>query len=152
MFTILRVFNGINLPVPTLPVDSLNQEYTFDNIKIQTDVATESLAIVGASTVASFNGEGFPLSGANYLTAVTSTLTVRVITALPQGLYRFPFVSQTSSLFPVTGFVLHGGTGFGIAGFSNIPTNTSLLVQSFEIPGITLPSISSQNTVPTVSP
>lgn len=150
MFTIKRTYLGIDLPVPTIPVDSLWQAYTFENITIQSTNTTDVLDVSGVQATITFNGDFFPLNGVSYLAPVTSDLVVTVTQNLTQGLYRFPFVNQ-QSLYPLAGFIPHGLLGIGLESYSKLQLTTALLVQSFVIPGISLPNSGVDNTIPTIT-
>jgi len=152
MFTICRTYLGVNYPVPTLPVDSVRQTYIFDEITIQSTGGTEeTLDIYGVVATITFAGVPFPLNGGSYITAVTGTLVVTVTQSLPQGLYRFPFVTQRP-LYPLTGWSLHGYLAMGLQSINYRRMTTALLVQSFTIPDIPLPNEGGSVTVPTVTP
>lgn len=150
MFTIKRTYLGVPLAVATFPIDSLGQAYTFESITVQSLESSDKLDIAGVQANITFNGESFPLDGANYLSAVTGNLVVTVTESLAQGLYRFPFVTQ-DVVYPITGFALHGGLGFGIQSYARRHMETALLVQSFTIPGIDLPNAGVGSTIPTLT-
>lgn len=152
MFTILRTYLGVDYPVPTLPVDSLGTPYTFADITIHsTGGSEEVLDIYGVAANITFDGDAFPLDGADYTTAATGDLIVTVTQSLAQGLYRFPFVTQRN-VYPLTGWSLHGHLAMGIQSVIHQKMLTALLVQSFSVPGVTLPATGGSVTVPTVTP
>lgn len=139
MFTIKRVYLGIDLPVPTLYIDSLYKEYSFENIKIQASKSNSTLALSGVTASCVFNGDGFPLRGSDYLSAVTGTLTIAVSQHLATGLHFFPFVA-TRETYPAMGLAIQGIGIMGLKGILQFPVGVQIQVQNFEIPGVELPT------------
>lgn len=148
MFTIHRTYNSYDLPVATLYIDSLYREYSFENINIHATKAESTLDVSGVQASCVFNGDGFPLQGSDYLTAVTGTLTIAVMEALAMGLHFFPFVA-TRDVYPVMGLMVHGIGVMGVKGTLYFPIGVQLQVQHFEIPGVALPTQGSAG-IPTV--
>jgi hypothetical protein len=138
MFFLSRAYNGYQLPDPTLYVDTIGDPYQFEEITLVATAEDSSLDLTGVQAICRFNGDPFPLSGADYLTAVTGTLEITVTQQLATGLYWIPFMCVTETLIPVAGFALHGLVPDGIAAASQIALAAGVKVQSFPIPGVSL--------------
>jgi hypothetical protein len=138
MFSMKQSFQGYTMPVPLLYVDTLNEAYTFENLVIQATDADEALTLLGVTALCSFEGDPFPLSGADYLTEVQGTLRVTVTQALPTGKHVFPFMSQSAELLPCVGLALHGLGVFGVPVTLLNVIGVSVVVQSFTIQGVPL--------------
>jgi len=133
MFSIKRLYNGKAITVPLLYVDELRTPYTFDNLQVQATAATDTLYLRGVEAVCQFAGYLFPLSGANFLTVTTGTLTIEVTQELETGQHVFPFVTT------VTNSPLSAFAPLLSAQPATIPllTAVSIQVQSLYIPGVT---------------
>jgi hypothetical protein len=131
MFHLYRVYNGEDISVPMLYVDDLQTVTSFANLKLYADHALDTLDILGVNHISNFGGYGFPLDGADFLTAITGTLTIKILSDLAYGLHQFPCCS-TSSVPPLLGY---GAGALGGQLTWPIRMNTMITVQHLTIPG-----------------
>ena len=148
MFTLTRLYRNQQLPVSVLYVDALYQPYQFAGITIQATEPEDILTIQGGHTTATFNGHPFPLKGLDFLTVVTGTMQVTVTQALSTGIHTFSLVNQLA-LFSLLGGTVSGVGALGTQAIITTPVGVQLQIQSFEIPGVVLPSQATTSTVPT---
>lgn len=117
MFKAWQVWQGVDLPLSLLYVDSLDLPYTFPNIKIQATAAADRALVFDEGVTVSFVAESgtifCPWQGTDFLTAKTGTLTVTARN-LPVGLHRSHLWNQ-QSFDGVYGGGMEGGGRFGDA-------------------------------------
>lgn len=133
MFTVTRSYNSYALPVPVLYVDSVNVSYTFDNLTFQATDSNDTLTLEGATNVAIFNGDAFPLAGSSYAAAVTGTLSITVTQSLSTGLHLLYFYN-TNPTSGLLGLGLLGISGLATGSTVKRPLETKIQVQAFTLP------------------
>ena len=93
MFTVKRSYLGETLPVVYLYLDSLNTDYAFESLIIQATESTDILDMpddITATVTVGSTVYPFPLSGSDFLTAQTGTVTMQCTAAgLEQGAHLY---------------------------------------------------------------
>ena len=126
----------MDIPIGTFYIDTLFSTYSFENIKIQATDAEDEFNIEGVQCA--YNGKGFPLSGSDFLAAVTDTLYITA-QELSQGLHFFLFSNSTPA-YPAIGMAANGLGVIGLRSKVFLSVGVQVQVQSFSIPGVALPS------------
>lgn len=139
MFTVDRRYQGNVYPIAMLYVDSLHERYTFDEIVVQATDAQDWLVFPAGAGQATFQGAALPLSGAEFLTAVTGTLTIIVTARLAVGLTVLSLQSVTRTL-PGQGLALSGVGLMGQPGQVGRDLTPLIQVQYFPVEGVAWPS------------
>lgn len=115
MFTIQQVYDGQTVPLDMIYLDAYAGALTLANVTIQADADADALTAPAPLTVV-FDGQTFPLSGADYRAAATGALVISADpSALTAGIYTYPLLS-TSGYWQGVGRFAWSFAGWGVAG------------------------------------
>jgi hypothetical protein len=118
MFTISQDYLSETIDLPILYLDTPNQEYDFEDVNIEASSALDSLAVSSTAVVASFTSGGstytFPLSGSDFTTQLTGTLTVRIAGTFSPGTYQYT-LENTQTWYGRYGDGRYGAGRYGSA-------------------------------------
>lgn len=132
MFTMHLTYNSETLILPPLYVDTINQWYTWENVKIQADSGEDALVLPTVQATVIFVSGGteytFPLAGATFLTAKTGTLKVLIYQSLAAGIHTYSFMNQQTWL-NMAGHRLAGMARYASKDVLSFPLATYIQVQ-----------------------
>lgn len=146
MFTIQQLYDGQLVPLDMMYLDAYAGALTLANVTIQADADADTLTAPAPLTV-TFDGQAFPLSGANYRAATTGALTLSVDpSALTAGIYTYPLLS-TSGQWQGVGRFAWSFAGWGVAGRGSARVLPLVYVSVYAFAAATTPTLPA--TVPT---
>lgn len=110
MFTLFRERYGVSYQIPVIYINSLNEEYSFDDITVTSTLASETLSLVMAGSmrfVADSVEYVAPFDGSDFLTEKTGTLYLTITEDLDTGLHQ---------TYLLDSILIPGVCGFGVLG------------------------------------